>query len=133
MAMNVGSQTSTRAVINVTPMIDVLLVLLIIFMAIAPQTAVGLDALAPSALRDARATSQENSVVLEVAADGGYRLNTAAVAASGLADRLRTIYSLRANKVLFVKAAPGLEFQAVASAMDNARAAGVDRVALMPR
>jgi biopolymer transport protein ExbD len=133
MAMNIGSQSGARAVINVTPMIDVLLVLLIIFMAIAPQEAVGLDALAPSAPRDAQATPQENSVVLEVGADGGYRLNTTAVAASGLADRLREIYSLRANRILFVKAAPGLEFQTVASAMDTARAAGVDRVALMPR
>jgi biopolymer transport protein ExbD len=132
MAMNAGAANGPQAVINVTPMIDVLLVLLIIFMVIAPARAVGLDALVPhEEQRETEAT--EAAVVLEIAADGGYRINSAPVENALLEQRLSEVYSRRANKLLFVKASPQLEFRAVATAIDTAHAASVERIALMPR
>jgi biopolymer transport protein TolR len=133
MAMNVSSVKSGCAVINVTPMIDILLVLLIVFMAIAPQKAVGLDALLPLPDRSTINEAPEDPVVLEIDASGRYRLNTMPVQIGGLAERLSGIYSRRAERVLFVKAAPALEFHTVADAIDIAHGVAVDRVALLPR
>lgn len=133
MAMNTGITHGPAAVINITPMIDILLVLLIVFMAIAPAKTMGLDALMPQPEQSGAQQAPENPVVLEIAADGSYRLNTTSIEAPALADRLTAIYSRRADRVLFVKADPQLEFHTVAEAIDTARGASVDRVALMPR
>jgi biopolymer transport protein ExbD len=133
MAMNLNPGTRQCATINITPMIDVLLVLLIIFMAIAPPKAVGLDALIPLPPHNAANDPPEDPVVLEIDATGTYRLNTIPVDRAALAERLTAIYAHRANHILFVKAAPDLEFRAVASAIDIAHGVSVDRVALMPR
>jgi biopolymer transport protein TolR len=133
MAMIAGSSTRECAAINITPMIDVLLVLLIIFMAIAPQKTVGLDALVPVSHPDSPGVTPEDAVVLEIGANGAYRLNTIPVERLALGERLSAIYSRRANRVLFVKGALGLEFHTVADAIDIAHGAAVDRVALMPR
>jgi biopolymer transport protein TolR len=132
MAMNTGAATCECAAINITPMIDVLLVLLIIFMAIAPQKSVGLDALVPASQLSS-ATAPEDPVVLEIAASDAYRINTIPLEKSALADRLRAIYSHRAQRLLFVKADADLEFRTVADAIEIAHGASVDRVALMPR
>ena len=125
--------TGLRASINVTPMIDVLLVLLIVFMAIAPQRAVGFEAMTPPAQHNGAPEGQENPIVLEIAADGSYRLNTVPIAGASLGERLAAIYARRAERVLFVRAAPDLEFRIVAGAIDIAHGAAVDRIALMPR
>lgn len=130
--MNTQVTRTEVAVINVAPMIDVLLVLLIVFMAIAPQRSVGLDALVPGLPQDS-ALAPEDPVVLEIAANGDYRLNSDDVGHAGLVDRLRDIFARRAHRLLFVKADEQLEFRTVAEAIDNARRAAVDRVALMPR
>jgi len=132
MAMNMNA-TREQAVINITPMIDILLVLLIIFMAIAPQQAVGLDALIPNSQQTASGGAPENPVVLEIDSRGDYRLNSTPVDPTNLAPRLTAIYALRAQRILFLKATPGLEFHTVATAIDIAHAAAIDRVALMPR
>jgi biopolymer transport protein TolR len=129
MAMTVGGKGPTAS-INVTPMIDVLL---IIFMAVAPVRQKGLDTVIPQSADPARPESPESSVVLTIARDGSYALNTERVEADRLSERLKEIFAGRGQRVLFVKAAGELEFQSVAAAIDQMRAANVSTVALMPR
>ena len=75
----------------------------------------------------------EAVVVLEIADDGSYRVNTQPLSHAALGPGLTDIYARRDDRVLFVKAAPALEFSAVAGAINIARSANVDHIALMPR
>lgn len=113
-------------------MIDILLVLLIVFMAIAPVRQAGLDAAIPQNSSSA-SPQPENPVVLEIARDGTFRLNSQAIASSSLAQGLSAVFERRADRVLFLKAADDLDYAAVASAIDIAHGVNIDRVALMPR
>lgn len=116
--------------INVTPMIDILLVLLIVFMAIAPVRSVGLDASLPQNSNGA-SLQPETPVVLEIAPNGKFFVNSVAVQASLLRDRLVDIYRRRADRVLYVKADRNLEFRVVAEAIDTARSANLSRIGLL--
>jgi biopolymer transport protein ExbD len=109
--------------INVTPMLDVLLVLLIIFMAAIPSMR-AIDVQLPD--RERTAASSTPTIVLELGADGSARINQAAIPPGELAGRLRAIYAGRPEKVLFVKADHRLRYDAVVEAMDVARGAGVE-------
>jgi biopolymer transport protein ExbD len=122
-----------QAAMNVTPMIDGLLVLLIIFMSIAPVQSSGLNALVPRLATDFNPMVPENPVVLAIENDGTFRLNAEVISGADLHRRLVDLFRRRAERVLFVKASSGLEFGVVASAIDMARGANVDHVALMPR
>ena len=112
---------------NATPMLDVLLVLLVIFMVMAMRTRQTIDAQLPTPCRGA---CEGSPIVLEVLPGPSYRLNSAPVPASELSRRLATVYAARPEKVLQVAGRPGVTYQQVIAAMDVARGAGVRVIAL---
>jgi biopolymer transport protein TolR len=134
MGMAVGGPGGgPKADINMTPMIDVLLVLIIIFMVITPLTPKGLEALVPQPPPPNQPPSQadQRTVVIIVDKDHKYAINSDPIAEDQLGSRLEQIFKTRAERVVFVKGDPSIEFQWVAKAIDIAHGAGIDKVGLM--
>jgi biopolymer transport protein ExbD len=130
MAMQMGSG-KTAAVINMTPMIDILLVLLITFM-LLPNRSKGLPSEVPDAPADNQA-SRPNPLdsVLSIRKDRSIEINSQPVLLAELEGRLRTLRVTRPGGVLFIDGAPELEYADVASVIDVARGTGWNRVGLM--
>lgn len=134
MAMAVGgSGGGPKSDINMTPMIDVLLVLIIIFMVITPLTPKGLEALVPQpAPPNVKAVAaDQRTVVIVINRDKSILINTEPTDELRLGSRLEEIFKTRAERVVFVKGDPELEFREVAKAIDIAHGAGIDKVGLM--
>src|SRR6202789_3467807 len=132
MAMNLGGGAQ-KAEINVTPLIDVLLVLLFIFMVLPPLTPHGLEALAPQPPKDNTPPppDQDRTVVIQIARDKSMKINQEDTTEAQMGDRLLAIFKTRAERVVFVKGDPNLDFQTVARAIDIAKGAGIDKIGLM--
>jgi biopolymer transport protein TolR len=130
MAMNVGGRN--QAEINVTPMIDVLLVLLIIFMVVVNSDAVGLDAKVPEKPTDAAPANLQDIVIL-VHGDSTVSLNQEVVPDADLEGRLTQVFRTRGNHLVFIGAEAELDFQRVVNVIDIARGVGLDRIAMLPK
>jgi len=131
--MSVGGGAGVKADINMTPMIDVLLVLIIIFMVITPLTPKGLEALVPQPPPPNQKPNQsdQRTVVITLDANHNLAINSEATDEARLGGRLEEIFKTRAERVVFVKAEGSLDFQWVAKAIDIAHGAGIDKVGLM--
>jgi len=132
MSMSVGGGFHQKAEMNVTPLIDVLLVLIIIFLVVQPQMSHGLKASAPESA-DQKASTPRNDVVVTVLGNRTVRLNEESVALEDLDVRLKGVFKNAPNHVIFVRAEKDIDFQYIAEVIDIAKGAGLDRVALMPR
>jgi len=144
MSMTTGNAGGYSSDINVTPMIDILLVLLIIFMVIVPVTPKGLDAMVPQPPKTPQPENKiDRTIVVQVLHEAGkvpsYKINDTVVyngvggpaAQKELVARLTEIYANRAERIMFVKGDDDLDFHYIAEVIDVARAANVDHIGLM--
>jgi biopolymer transport protein TolR len=123
MGMSVGSGGGPKSDINITPLVDVLLVLLIIFMVITPILQKGFATQVPQKAESV-SNAPSTAIVLSIARDGSMSINRQPVSLQDLGEKLGAIYATRADKILFVDAEDKASYESVVKALDIARGPG---------
>lgn len=128
-----GGRGEVSSEINVTPMADVMLVLLIIFMVVTPmlQKGVSVDMAKTNNPIEMKEADREDSILISVMRDGKYYLNTDRVSVDDLTDKVSKLVSDRLDKIIYVKGDYRAKYGDVVKVVDNLRAAGVDKIGLL--
>jgi len=130
MAMSLG-KSGTKAEINMTPMIDVLLVLIIIFMVVLPQVPTGLPTSLPQSAPPDAPASAPHDVVITVLGNGALKVNEEPGDLTTLPKRLLAIFGTGTHSVVFIRGGKNLDFAEIAAVIDVVKGVGVERVGLM--
>jgi biopolymer transport protein TolR len=131
MAISIGGKKGAMSDINITPYIDILLVLLIIFMVITPVRQMDLDVKVPQQAQDLDAPVDPNVVVVSIGEHGAIAINSEPVTIANLGNELRDYYSKRSNKNMFIHGSPKLPYGDVVRIIDIAKGAGVGDIGLI--
>ena len=132
MSMDVGgAKGGVKSDINVTPLVDVMLVLLIIMMLIAPMLQQGVTVTLPKATNTVDKPEQQGQTVLAIAKDKSFYLNTKIVPEADLARRVNELLENKTEKIVVIKADEEVEYGAVMAAMDQLRQAGIEDIGLI--
>ena len=133
MSMTVGGKKGNMADINITPYIDILLVLLIIFMVITPVRQMDLDVKVPQTSNDEsqKSTPDPNVIVVSIGESARIAINQEETSMAQLGPKLQDIYSKRANKNMFISASAKLPYGDVVRVIDIAKGAGVGDIGLL--
>ena len=130
MAMDLGSKGSLKADINVTPLVDVMLVLLIIMMLVAPLLEQGVAVKLPSAANYVDKPESQDQTVIANDAEKHFYLNAKSIKNDDLGNKVKDLLENKKEKIVVVKADEGVDYSAVMQAMDELRKAGIEDVGL---
>ena len=131
MAMNLGGGGGVKSDINVTPLVDVMLVLLIIMMIVAPLLQQGVSVKLPLATNTAEKPETQGQTVVAITADKRYFVNAVQVEKAAMGKRINDLLEKAKDKIVIIKADEDVEYGAVMEAMDTLRAAGIEDMGLI--